>query len=112
MRYRVFYVGAQSLDRRPRQFRSRHLDGRQRRNGYPGHLNIVEADDRKVVGYAQSGAVDLVQHADRGHVVGTHHCGGQPGGGGQQFLRGGDSAFQRVVAFDDPLRVDGECRTR
>ena len=74
-----------------------------------GDVDVVEADDGKIVGDAQAGAVELVQDADGGHVVGAHD-----GGGhllfvcGEEALHAGDSAFHGVVPFDDPRGVGSD----
>src|SRR5580704_555483 len=96
-------MGAEGGHRRARNFKARHLNCGQRRNGDLGDVDVVEADDGEIVGHAEAGAVQLVQDADSGHVVGTHD-GGWHLLHGEQAVHGGNSTLHGVIAFDDPCR--------
>ena len=73
---RGLYMGAQGCDGGAGELEAGHLNCGERRNGDLGDVDVVEADDRKIVGYAQACAIELVQDADGGHVVGAHDGGG------------------------------------
>ena len=66
---RVFHVRAKSIHRGARQFSARHLNRSQGRNGHAGDVNVIEADDRNVLGNPQSFLLDRLNGADRGHII-------------------------------------------
>ena len=100
-------MGAQGRYCGAGQFKARHLNSGQRRDGHFGDVNVVEADDGEIVGHAQAGAVKLMQNADGGHVVRAHH-GCRNRLRGEQALHGRYSALQGMVSFDDPCGVGGD----
>ena len=98
-----FDVGAQGGEGGACEFVAGHLNGGERRDRDLGDVDVVEADDGEIVGHAEAGAVELVQDADGRHVVGAHH-GSWHRPGDEELCHGGDAAFERVIAFDDPRR--------
>ena len=86
------------------EFEARHLNRSEWGDRDLGDVDIIEADDGEVIGYAQAGAVELVQYTDRCHVVGADNCGGH-GLAGKQLLHGCYAAFERMVAFNNPVRI-------
>src|ERR1035438_4870141 len=74
-----FRLLAESFKGCARQVGTREADGGKRRQRELGEVDIVQADDRKVLRYAQALHAGGAQYADGGHVVGTENGRG-PGG--------------------------------
>jgi hypothetical protein len=58
---------------------AREADGGERGQRELGESDVVEADDREIVGHAQAFHVGGAQNADGGHVVGADDGGGARG---------------------------------
>ena len=67
--------------------------------------NVVEADDRDVVGHVQAFAVDGVDGTERHLVVGGKD-GGRRLGQGQQLLGGGITTFLHEMACGHQRGID------
>jgi len=81
-----------------------HPDRGKGRNGVFGEMNVVEADEREIVGDAQIGFKEGMLDADGGHVVRTHD-GSRPSGLSEDLLHGVVATVKRVVAFYEPIGI-------
>src|ERR1700735_407919 len=90
-----------------RQAEAGHPDGGERWDSDLGDVDVIESDNGYVVGYAEAGAVEFVEHADGCHVVGAHD-GCWAGICGEEFLHGRNTALESVVSLDDPFGLRGD----
>src|SRR5690242_18270197 len=98
----VLDTAQQGLRGKRAEIRLLLTDGGQRRVSQRGHLDVIEADDRDVLGHAEAGGLDRA-HRAHGHHVG---CGEHRGGrlvDRQQPCHGLAPAVVVVVAVDHEL---------
>ena len=103
-RHRVLDVAAQDVEQQPHrglaQLAHRLPDRRQRRVEVLREPDVVEADDRDVVGHGQPALPHGVEHADGHLVVEAEDAGGRPRPA-EQLLARGDARLDREVAAGD-----------
>ena len=95
-------MSAQCCEGGTRQAEAGHPDGGERWDSDLGDVDVIEANDGDIVGYAEAGAVKLMEHADGCHVVGAHD-GCWAGIGGEELLHSCNTALEGVVPFDEPF---------
>lgn len=86
------------------------VDGRKRRDGESGEVDVVEADDGNVAGNAEAGFVEDDHGAHGGSVVIGKES-GEGELGGQQRFRGKTTdvgSVRGIFELEDEFRVDGE----
>ena len=88
-----------------RQIGAREANGGQRRQRELGEVDVVQPDDREVLGHAQPFVVGGAQNANGGHVVRANDR-GRARGERLQLPKSGHAALRRVVALDDPLLLN------
>src|SRR5579864_8550831 len=89
------------------QVRARKSDRGERREREFSKVDIVEANDGKVLRHAKVLHVDRAQDADGRHVIRTDDR-GRPRAERLQLSESDYTALEGVIAFDDPLFLDGE----
>src|SRR5579863_3300718 len=89
------------------QVGTREPDGGERGQRELRKIDVVEADDREVLGYVEVLHIGGAQDADGRHVVGANDC-CRPGGERLEFVESSDAALERVIALNDPLFLDGD----
>jgi hypothetical protein len=99
--------GEQAVDRGEGEVLAGHADGGEGRDGVLGEMDVVEADQRKVIGDLEFGLEERVLDADGGHVVGAQDGGG-PVGQSEDFLHRLQAAIEGVIGFDEPGRIDAK----
>ena len=100
-------AGAESLYGGRSQVHARHLHGGQRRQHELRQMNVVEANHGNILRNVVRGAIERMQRADGGHVVGAQHSGWQVRQGDQPFHRS-NAALHSVIALDDVFHGDGQ----
>ncbi len=99
----VFELVPESAEGGAGKIGAREADGGEGRQRVLGESDIVEADNRHIMGYAEALHVGGAQNADGGHVIGADDSGGTSGELAQLF-EASDTALEGVGRIlDDPL---------
>ncbi len=101
----IFFCAREEIfDRLDGELVAGHADGGEGWDGVFGEVDVVEADEREVVRYAEVGFEEGVLNADGGHVVRAHDGGG-PVGESEDLVHGIAAAVEGVIAFDEPVGI-------
>src|SRR5579859_4442020 len=88
---------------------ARETDGGERGKRELRKIDVIEANDRKVMRHTKSFKIGGTQDADRGHVVGADD-GSRPLCERLELAEAGNTPFERVVALNDPFFLNWKLR--